>query len=112
MAIVRGLKRTGGVSRVRHHNCYKAGVTNEPVENDMEPKELRARLNGILRAIAAGRSCEQILTADRTLTYHDIFHAVAEAPTSHWDRPSAGKGGKASPRPADFVRAPARQRSD
>ena len=53
----------------------------------METKELRAKLNGILKAIAAGRSCEQILVADRTLSYHDIFHAIAEAPTSFWAKP-------------------------
>jgi hypothetical protein len=49
----------------------------------MEPKDLREKHYSILQAIAAGRSCEQILSADRTLTYHDILHAVAEAPTSH-----------------------------
>jgi len=96
----------------RHHKCCKRWQMNKPVENDMEPKELRQRLNGILQAIAAGRSCEQILAADRTLTYHDIFHAVAEAPTSHWDKPPAGNAGKASLRPANSARTPARQRSD
>jgi hypothetical protein len=78
----------------------------------MEPKGLRDRLNGILEAIAAGRSCEQILAADRTLTYRDIFHAVAEAPTSYWDKNSAGNRGKVLPRPANSIRTPARQRID
>ena len=78
----------------------------------MEPKELRERLKGILKAIAAGRSCEQILAADRTLTYHDIFHAVAEAPTSHWDRPLARHAREESLRPPNSVRTPARQRTD
>ena len=55
----------------------------------MEPKELRAKLNGILEAIAAGRTCEEILAGDRSLSYHDIFHAVAEAPTSYWDKAAA-----------------------
>ncbi|HOX56405.1 MAG TPA: hypothetical protein P5205_07025 [Candidatus Paceibacterota bacterium] len=54
----------------------------------METKELRAKLNSILDAIAAGRTCEQILAADQTLSYHDIFHAVAEAPTSYWEKAS------------------------
>jgi hypothetical protein len=82
------------------------------VETDMEPKEQRERLNGILEAIAAGRSCEQILWADRTLTYHDIFHAVAEAPTSHWDKPLAVTKGKRSRRQANSIRTPLSQRSD
>jgi hypothetical protein len=43
----------------------------------------------ILRAIADGHSCEQIL-ADGTVTFHDIFHAAAEAPTRFWKKPSAG----------------------
>ena len=78
----------------------------------MEPKELRDRLNGILKAIASGRSCEQILGANRTLTYHDIFHAVAEAPTSFWDAPPAGDTDKASPRKGNSLRARAKQRTD
>ena len=52
----------------------------------MEARELRAKLNGILEAIAAGKTCEQILEEDHALTYNDIFHAVAEAPTSYWDK--------------------------
>jgi hypothetical protein len=78
----------------------------------MEPKGLRERLNGILEAIAAGRSCEQILAADHSLTYRDIFHAVAEAPTSYWDKPSTGGTGKGSPQPANATRTPSRQRTD
>lgn len=78
----------------------------------MQPKELRNRLDGILQAIAAGRSCEQILAADHTLTYHDIFHAVAEAPTSHWDKTPLGNTRQASPRRANSVRTPSKQRSD
>jgi hypothetical protein len=78
----------------------------------MERKELRAKLNGILEAIAAGHSCEQILAADRTLSYHDIFHAVAEAPTSFWNRTSARNPRNGSPRHATAVRTPARQRTD
>ena len=50
----------------------------------MAQNDLPEKLNGILEAIAAGRSCEQILAADRKLSYHDIFHAVAEAPTGFW----------------------------
>ena len=78
----------------------------------MEPKELRKRLNAILKSIAAGRSCEQILAGDHSLTYRDIFHAVAEAPTSYWDRTPAENTGKGTPRLANSIRTPARQRTD
>jgi hypothetical protein len=78
----------------------------------MEPKELRAKLDGILEAIAAGRTCEQILAEDRTLCYHDIFHAVAEAPTSYWDKASKGNGGTGSAGTFDVIPRPVRQRTD
>ena len=81
-------------------------------ETDMGPKELRERLNGILEAIAAGRTCEQILLADRTLTYRDIFHAVAEAPTSYWEKASAVNKSKGPRRQANSIQRPVRQRSD
>jgi hypothetical protein len=47
----------------------------------------------ILKAVAAGQTCEQILAADHSLSYHDVFHAIAEAPTSHWKKaPASSKG--------------------
>jgi hypothetical protein len=51
----------------------------------------------ILKAIAAGHSCKQILVANKTLTYHDVFHVLAEAPTSHWRKASAKSPGQAHP---------------
>jgi hypothetical protein len=78
----------------------------------MDANELRAKLNAILEAIAAGRTCEQILAADRTLSYHDIFHAVAEAPTSFWSKTSRRKAGKASPPSQPSLRSPLRHRAD
>jgi len=78
----------------------------------METKEPRKKLNGILEAIASGQSCEQILRADRTLSYHDIFHAVAEAPTTYWDKASLQSPGNRSRRGASPARTPARQRTD
>jgi hypothetical protein len=78
----------------------------------MEPNELRAKLNCILKAIAAGRSCEQILASDRTLSYHHIFHAVAEAPTTFWDNnPAKHPSNEASHEPT-VRRTPAKQRAD
>jgi len=78
----------------------------------MQPKEQRERLKGILEALAAGRTCEQILAADRTLTYHDIFHAAAEAPTSHWANPSVGNAEKGLLSRAKPARTPLKQRID
>ena len=75
----------------------------------MESKDIRHKLNGILEAIASGRSCEQILADDRTLSYHDIFHAVAEAPTSYWDRSSTRDKAAESPPITNSVRMPARR---
>ena len=77
-----------------------------------EPRQLRQKLDGILQAIAAGRSCAEILADDQTLCYHDIFHAIAEAPTSYWYRIGEGRAGKAVPREANLARTPAHQRAD
>jgi hypothetical protein len=60
----------------------------------MGTKELNKQ-SRILVALAAGHSCEEILATDRTLSYHDIFHAIAEAPTSYWRKQSAETPGKA-----------------
>jgi uncharacterized protein (DUF433 family) len=45
----------------------------------------------VLKALAQGRSCRQILADDRTLSSHDIFHALSEAPTKFWRRKPAQK---------------------
>jgi hypothetical protein len=66
----------------------------------------------ILKAVAAGRSCEQILAGDGTLTYHDIFHVVTEAPTSFWRKPSARNTGKQLPAEASSARKPLRHSRD
>jgi hypothetical protein len=78
----------------------------------MEANELSKKSHAIVEAIAAGHSCEQILAADRTLTYHDIFHAVTEIPTSHWRKPAAGVSSRRCPRQTGSIRTPAKQRSD
>jgi len=78
----------------------------------METNDLRAKLNGILDAIASGRSCEQILARDRTLSYRDIFHAVAEAPTTFWDKAPAERTGDGARCRTGAARTPAKQRTD
>jgi hypothetical protein len=78
----------------------------------MESNEETKKLNGILEAITEGRSCEQILAADRSLCYHDIFHALAEAPTTFWDKAPDQRPQKGSSRPANSQRTPAKQRAD
>ena len=50
----------------------------------MEANAIKKKADEILEAFATGCTCEQILAADQSLTYRDIFHAVAETPTSHW----------------------------
>lgn len=52
-------------------------------------KNMENKTRKILDQISAGRSYEQILANDRTLSYHDIFHVVTEAPTSFWKKASA-----------------------
>jgi hypothetical protein len=78
----------------------------------MESKEVAAKLSGILEAIAAGRSCEQILADDRSLTYHDIFHAVAEAPTCFWEKAGSRKKKSFSARAGRPSRSSLRHRAD
>jgi hypothetical protein len=78
----------------------------------MESSKASQKSLDILKAIAKGCSCEQILAGDRTLTYHDIFHSVSEVPTSHWKKNSAKSAGKGWPREANAVGKPARQRID
>jgi hypothetical protein len=66
----------------------------------------------ILKAISAGQSCEQILASDGTLTYHDIFHALTEAPTNHWKKTSAKGTGGGLFGDATSGPAPSRRRRD
>jgi hypothetical protein len=75
----------------RHLMCrFPAGV-----EETMEKKS-----KDILKAIDAGQSCEQILAGDSEVTYHDIFHALTEAPTTYWRRtPGRGAGAGLSSEP-------------
>ena len=78
----------------------------------MESKDATKKLKGILEAITEGRSCEQILAEDRSLSYHDIFHALAEAPTTFWDHGPANHLQKGPARPVNSLRTPAKQRAD
>lgn len=75
----------------------------------MESNDLQRKLNGILEAIASGRTCEQILATDRSLSYHDIFHAVAEAPTSYWSKASAHNLGAELPQASKLARIPVKR---
>ncbi len=60
----------------------------------MQAKRASNKASEIVEAFAEGSTCEQILQADRTLTYHDIFHAVSEMPTSQWRRYGGRNGFK------------------
>ncbi len=79
----------------------------------MESNELNNKLHSILAAIAEGHTCEEILAADHTLSYHDIFHAIAEAPTSYWDRaPAVGPARRSGPEPVAPPQTSWHQRTD
>src|ERR1035437_2808032 len=103
----------------KKRSSQKFGIANAPesrlatdtLEQIWNQKELRANLNGILRAIAKGHSCEQILDSDRTLSYRHIFHAVAEAPTTFWDKTPAEHTSNEAPREPAARRTPAKQRA-
>jgi len=66
----------------------------------------------ILKAIAAGHSHEQILASDSTLTRHDIFRAISEAPEGFWKKTAAGSTGRGTRRDTTSVPRPAKQRRD
>lgn len=74
-----------------------------------ESKSKKVRL---LEALASGRSCEQILADDHSLSYHDIFHAVAEPPTSFWRRKLARLDKPSSPETQTIIPAFAKYRID
>lgn len=57
----------------------------------MRWNKLGKKSKDILKALAKGHSCEEILAEDPTLTYHDIFHAASESPTRHWRKKLAAK---------------------
>ena len=50
----------------------------------MRLNKVAKKSRAVLKALAQGHSCGQILAADRSLTSHDIFHALSEAPTKFW----------------------------
>jgi hypothetical protein len=46
------------------------------------------------------------------VTYHDIFHALTEAPTSHWRRTSIERTGKRLSGNTTFTRRTPKHRRD
>ena len=52
----------------------------------MRSNELSDTSRAVLKALAKVRSYEQVLSADRTLTAHDVFRALSESPTGFWNR--------------------------
>jgi hypothetical protein len=57
----------------------------------MRMNEISEKSRAVLKALAKGCSCEQVLAADHTLTFHDIFRALSESPTGFWDKRSGSK---------------------
>jgi hypothetical protein len=57
----------------------------------MRLKEISQKSRAVLKALTKGRSYQQILAADRTLTAHDVFRALSESPTRFWDKRSSSR---------------------
>jgi len=57
----------------------------------MRLNEISKKSRAVLKALIKGRSCEEVLAADRTLTAHDVFRALSESPTGFWDKRTATK---------------------
>ena len=57
----------------------------------MRLNEISQKSRAVLKALAKGRSYQQILAADRTLTPHDVFRALSESPTRFWEKRSSSK---------------------
>ena len=66
----------------------------------------------ILKALSAGHSCERILAEDCSVTYHDIFRVVTEAPTSFWRKRSTGIVEHSFPVGTDCDAMPAKHSAD
>jgi len=58
----------------------------------VKSRRLSDKSQAIVEALAEGRSCDQILASDPTLTYHDIFRAAAEAPENQRNRQRSRAG--------------------
>ena len=61
-----------------------AGIANATELTNMRLNEISEKSRVVLKALAKGRSYEQILAADHTLTTHDVFRALSESPTGFW----------------------------
>jgi hypothetical protein len=57
----------------------------------MRLNEVSEKSRAVLKALAQGRSYQQVLAADRTLTAHDVFRALSELPTGFWFKKSVRK---------------------
>jgi len=66
----------------------------------------------IVKAIVGGHSCEQVLAGDSTLTHHDVFRAISEAPTGFWEKASAASGDSRLPGDTISVQRSPTQRRD
>jgi hypothetical protein len=55
----------------------------------MRLKYISEKSRLVLKALAKGRSYQQVLAADPNLTEHDVFRALSESPTGYWSKKSA-----------------------
>jgi|SRR6516164_10423695 hypothetical protein len=80
----------------RQKGCKKVGLRPSGIANArnlfrMRLNEISQKSRAVLKALAKGRSYQQILAADRTLTPHDVFRALSESPTRFWEKRSSSK---------------------
>jgi uncharacterized protein (DUF433 family) len=57
----------------------------------MRLNEVSEKSRLVLKALAKGRSYEEILAANPTLTAHDVFRAMSESPTGFWNKRAISK---------------------
>jgi hypothetical protein len=76
---------------VKWYSLRTSGIANAKNLFRMRLKEISQKSRAVLKALAKGRSYQQILAADPTLTAHDVFRALSESPTRFWDKKSSFK---------------------
>jgi hypothetical protein len=73
---------------------------------------MQQKTKEILRALAQGDTCEEILANDGTVTHHELFHTLSETPTSHWKKIVHRRPAKPWTERTEELRTPPRHRVD
>ncbi len=86
--------------------CSKSFSRELTGSGQVQRNQFGSKARRILKALARGRTCEQVLAENPTLTYHEIFRLAAELPTSFWIKNSVNKASQGSPSPGSFCPKP------